>query len=448
MQPQPASWPVRRIAWWALIAITAVLWQGRGLLRDLSPPADALVDFYQEWASARNFLSGEPIYEPQRESSVRYLGAAPATHTHFFLEVNAHPPTAVLLGLPLAGLDYPTAVLVWNFMSLAALGAGIWIIARQLGFPASRWMVLPAIALLLLCWPLRSHLQQGQLAMVLLLLIAGAWAADRSGQEGLAGILLGIAAAVKLFPALLFLHFLCRRQWRVVGAGLACLAVLTAATLMLLGPAAYASYLSDVPPAVAEWRSAWNNASLPGLWSKLFEPGTKGNGVVAWVHNPPLACGLIVVSCAAVIVLLARLAHRAWTRAECDRAFGAAVAGALLVTPVTWEHGFLLLLLPLAVFWAAAPLGSRQRRLLVLLAVILMVINPASFYQLWRIGNFQAGTRVFCSTPQVLVVLSVQCYALLAFFGMAVRQGMATQPATVAGPVILRMELRQRQAAA
>src|SRR5260370_36865321 len=90
MQPQPASWPVRRIAWWALIAVAAVLWQGRGLLQDLRPPGDAVVDFYQEWASARNFRSGDPIYEPQRESSQRYLGATPATQNHFFLEVNAH----------------------------------------------------------------------------------------------------------------------------------------------------------------------------------------------------------------------------------------------------------------------------------------------------------------------------------------------------------------------
>src|SRR5713226_4462575 len=104
MQPQPASWPVRRIAWWALIAVLAVAWQGHGLLRDLRPPDDAVVDFFQEWASARNFLSGDPIYEPQRASSLRYLGVNPPAQTHFFLEVNAHPPTAVLFGLPLAGL--------------------------------------------------------------------------------------------------------------------------------------------------------------------------------------------------------------------------------------------------------------------------------------------------------------------------------------------------------
>src|SRR5262249_26275436 len=157
MQPQPASWPVRRIAWWALIALTATAWQGRGLLHDLRPADDAIVDFFQEWASARNFLTGEPIYEPLRASGLRYLGRTPTDQPHFMLEINAHPPSAVLLALPLAGLDYPVAVLVWNLISLAAFGGAIWIIAWQLGLQADRRLILPTVALLMLCWPLRSH---------------------------------------------------------------------------------------------------------------------------------------------------------------------------------------------------------------------------------------------------------------------------------------------------
>src|SRR5262249_34367825 len=159
-----------------------------------------------------------------------------------------HPPTAVLLGLPFTSLDYPQAVLAWNLLSLAALAASIWMIARALDLRVSGWVTLPAIVLLMLGWPLRSHLQQGQLAAVLLLLITGAWLGERSGREGLAGVLLGTAAALKIFPAFLFLHYGFRRQWRVVAAGAVWLSLLTAATLLVLGPASYATYLNDVPP--------------------------------------------------------------------------------------------------------------------------------------------------------------------------------------------------------
>lgn len=265
MQPQTASWPVRRIAWWALAAAVAVAWQGRGLLGDMKPPGNVVVDFYQEWASARNLFSGAPVYESQRASSQRYLGCAPEGDAHFFLEVNAHPPTAVLLGLPLARLDYPTAVLVWNLFSLLALAGSIWLVIRQLDLRPSPWTVLPAVVFSMLCWPLRSHLAQGQLVTVLLLLVSGAWAANRSGREILAGALLGVATILKLSPALLVLHFVFLRRWRAVAAGLACVVVLTVGTVAVLGSAAYGTYFHDVPPTVAEWRSAWNNASLPGL---------------------------------------------------------------------------------------------------------------------------------------------------------------------------------------
>jgi hypothetical protein len=447
MQPQPATWPGWRIAWWALAAAIAFAWQGRSLLHDMKPPGHVVVDFFQEWASARNFLTGHPIYEPQRASCMRYLGCAPDGDAHFFLEINAHPPTTVLLGLPLAQLDYPAAVFAWNLFSLAALAASAWLVIRQLDLQLNAWMILPAVVLLLLCWPLRSHLAQGQLATVLLLLVSGAWAADRSGREILAGTLLGAAAVLKLFPALLFLYFIFRHRWRAVAAGMACCAVLLAATAAVLGPAAYATYLREVPPFVTEWRSAWNNASLPGLWSKLFEPGTKGNGIVPLVYNPALAHVLVVVSCSAVLFLVARATRQAQSLAERDGAFAAAVAAALLVTPVTWEHGFLLLLLPFAIFWAGSIAGSPRRLFLILLAFVLMILNPATFYRLWLFGDSPAGKRVFCSAAQVIVILSVQCYALLSLFVIAVRCSAARAPAVAGQPAILAARGSQRRAA-
>jgi hypothetical protein len=445
MLAQPASWPVRRFAWWALAAVIAVLWQGRGLLRDLRPPSDIVVDFYQEWASARNLLRGESIYEPQRASAVRYLGCTPRGEAPFFIEVNAHPPTAVLLGLPLAGLPYPDAVLVWNLISLAALLSALWLIGHELGLSVRPWTALAGIVLLIMSWPVRSHFQQGQLAMLLLLLVTVAWIAERSGRAGLAGLFLGTATALKIFPALLFLPFIFRRQWRVVGAGLVCIGLLTVATMAVLGPGAYLAYFHEVPPIVAEWRSAWNNASLPGFWCKLFEPGGKGSGVIPLVSSPLLARGFIVASCATVIALLGRHAMRAQTRIQCDQSFAATVVGMLLLTPVTWEHSFLLLLLPMAIFWADSPAASMQRRVLVVLSVVLLV-NPAIFYPFCRIEGLSPTSRVFCSAPQVLVVLSVQCYALVSLLATVLWHGRAAREA-IARPPAPPVEYAKRRAA-
>jgi hypothetical protein len=106
----------------------------------------------------------------------------------------------------------------------------------------------------------------------------------------------------------------------------------------------------------------------------------------------------------------------------------------LLLAPVTWEHSFVLLILPVAIFWADSPAGSRQRRLLVLLSLVLL-INPALFYPLCRTEGPPAGSRVFCSAPQVLVVLSLQCYALCSLFAVALWHGKAAQAAAGASTV-------------
>jgi hypothetical protein len=50
--------------------------------------------------------------------------------------------------------------------------------------------------LVLLYSPFRQQFSQGQLNAVLLLLITGAWAAERSARPGLAGVLLAVATAV------------------------------------------------------------------------------------------------------------------------------------------------------------------------------------------------------------------------------------------------------------
>jgi hypothetical protein len=450
MASSPASWPARRIAFWALLAALAVAWQGHAFLKDFRPPRRVVVDFFQEWASARNWLNGSPVYEPQRASALRYLGKVIERDDPYFVEINAHPPTAMLLGLPFAELSYRGAVLAWNLLSLAALAGSVWLLTRQLGLAWCRWHVLPLVALTMLCWPLRQQFQQGQLSLLLLLLLVGAWAAYRSGRERLAGVLLGIAAVLKIFPAFVFLYFLFRRRWRVVAAGAGCALVLTLMTAAVLGPQVYAAYFHEVPALAGEWRAAWNNTSLPGLWSKLFDPGIKSNAVEPLTYNPLLARWLVLLSCAMVITLLAVVVRQAQTRAECDRAFAAVVVGMLLLAPVTWEHSLLLLLLPLAVFWKCWPAASRPHRVLQVLTVVLL-LSPRFYYQMFRVGGDSASGRALASTAQTVLVLSLQTYALLAVFVLIVQAARQRRPVVVkqvpahAGAAVFAMPSGQRQ---
>src|SRR5262249_7253592 len=125
-----SSWSWGSRAAWGVVALLVGLWQGPSFVWSLRHGNGHLCDFVQDWASARNLLEGRPIYEAHEISLARSLGwhPDPANSTfRFFLEVNAHPPTAVLLALPLAALDYLDAVLAWNLISLAALALSLWL---------------------------------------------------------------------------------------------------------------------------------------------------------------------------------------------------------------------------------------------------------------------------------------------------------------------------------
>src|SRR5262249_28051757 len=151
------------------------------------------------------------------------------------------------------------------------------------------WAIFPLFVLLTstFCNPFQQHLNQGQINLVLLPLLVGTWAADRSGKPLWAGAFLGLATALKLFPGLLFVYYLLRRQWKVVlSGGLSFLAV-TGVTVAVLGLETYQDYVTKVLPAVSAFRDWWPNLSLPGFWSKLFE-GQSGH-VITVVHSPAVA---------------------------------------------------------------------------------------------------------------------------------------------------------------
>ncbi len=263
----------------------AVAWSrlGREYLAMFRPSVQASPDFYQDWASARNYLSGLPVYSPHAVTMPLYL-RRPQEDWEKDISHNAHPPTSVLLALPLTGLELPDAVLAWNIFTVGAFLASLAIVAA--GLPELKTLFLPVGVLLPFCLPVYGNIQQGQLTFVLVLLITSAWALDRSGRPGAAGLLVGTAAAVKLFPAYLVVYFAARGRWRGVFSAAAAFGALTLATVAILGWAAYRDYWQVVLPTLAKFRSYAFNLSFFGFWHKLFDPASERGWITPIWYSP------------------------------------------------------------------------------------------------------------------------------------------------------------------
>lgn len=172
---------------WASLAFWTCVLQLQPFLSAFAGSPEIMPDYFQDWASARNRLHGLPIYTRHDQSMPLYLGEL-STMRRPLVQVNAHPPSSVLLGIPLANVEFHTALVVWNTVSLLMLLASIAIVARELGASPTWWSLGPFVTLFITCGPVREELRMGQLGLFLALLITNAWAAERNGKDWLAGI--------------------------------------------------------------------------------------------------------------------------------------------------------------------------------------------------------------------------------------------------------------------
>src|SRR5262249_48143362 len=209
----------------------------------------------------------------------------------------------------------------------------------------------------------------------------------------------------KLFPGFLLAYYALRGRWRVVLGGIAAILLATGLTVMVLGLDAYQAYFREVVPHVATYRDWWVNASLQGLWSKLFEASS--GHVVPLARNAGLYRGALLLSDVLVVAIVFLASRRARSRAEHDLTFGLAVIAMLLVSPMVWDHALVLLLAPLAL------LAMRFRRLgnwrwLYLACVTLIWLSPKLVYDHTIGGPGEYRGQV--ATPlQVVSVLLYQC---------------------------------------
>jgi hypothetical protein len=387
---------------WSLLAPT---WKAA-----MRPAPDQIIDYYQDWGSARNYWTNLPVYTQHTTSIPRHL--ALLSNPVRSIEYNAHPPTSVLLGLPLGCLAYPDAVFLWNVISLAALAASLTILAIGLAVP---WKIfLPTLALLPLCLPVLGNLQMGQLTLVLTAIVTAIWFLDRSGRIYSPGILLGCATAIKLFPAYLLVYYAARRQFQLVFTAICTVLVLTVATTLILGTDTYRDYMAIVLPRLRTFQGFGYNLSVAGFWHKLFDPHAE---ITLTTHLRPsltLAhCGTIV-SDLVLTLIVASLAYRAKTLAQRDLAFSAAVTAMLLASPVAWDITLLLLLVPIAVIARTTYRPSWVP--IALTFVVTAIWLPQPLLTLITTGG---GRINVTSLAFVLGAASVKFYALLAVFSLA-----------------------------
>jgi len=273
-------------------------------------------------------------------------GAAVLRHTPIYdLVVNdrmrfTYSPFAAILFTPTALVDMKIAVTLWTLISILALEAVIWLLIRLTDVKRRRrratQTVLAVIAILPL-YPVALTLWNGQIGIILLLLIIADLTCSKEKWRGLGT---GIAAGIKLTPLIFIPYLLITRRFRA--ALVTALSFLGTVVLgFLLLPADSGTYWGGAfvdPQRVASPDTYIFNHSLRGMLF-LLVPGY-WNSVPVW-----LALGAVFGA--------GGLAVAAWTARRKGELAGitACAIVALLVSPVSWPHHWVWCI-PLLALWA------------------------------------------------------------------------------------------------
>jgi alpha-1,2-mannosyltransferase len=313
-------------------------------------------------AGATALVRGEEVYSAQTLSAAPWWRPLPFTY----------PPAAALLFTPLVLLPMEVCWGLLNALSVLALGVAVKLSLDAVRDDTSgrpRWLPHAALTVLLVALmfalePVWHTFYLGQINLILMamvlvdVLVLGTGPGRRWG-----GVLIGVAAAVKLTPLIFVVHLLLTGRVAQAGRALATFAGLQLLMFALSPSNATAYWTKAVTDPERIGTTHWiSNQSLNGLVRRVSE-GASWSTVVA------LGIGAVL---AVPAVILVRRLHRAGRALEALLVSGFL---ALLLSPVSWSHHWVWAV-PLITVLAARTHWWRAGALFVVFASCVVLFVP------------------------------------------------------------------------
>ncbi len=237
-----------------------------------------------------------------------------------------YPPIAAVLLSPLTFVPFAVATVGITLASIVMLAVVLAVFLRALGLPRRQlwWGLGVVMPVALFVEPVQANLSFGQVNIALMLLVTVDCLLPRTRWPR--GLLIGIAAATKLTPAVFVIFFLVRRDLRSARNAIVSFVATTAVGFLLA------------------WRSSveyWTGTVFDS--GRIGGVGYVGNqslqSVLARVglHGAP-ATGAWIVLSVIVVALVVRGMTRACDAGQLAPALVLNAFGVLLISPISWTH--------------------------------------------------------------------------------------------------------------
>ena len=179
------------------------------------------------------------------------------------------PPATVFVMIPFAWLPPLSALQLWTVFNLGVLGAIIYLLSKI----TSRDVVWCATLVFASGHALINNFRFGQFYIVLLLCCVVIYRGIQTNRHFAAGVLLGLGAVIKYFPALYFLSLVAKRQWQTIVWGICTVAALMGTAWMVVGTEANLHWISNllIHHAQGDVAGQSSNSALFESWNSLLK---------------------------------------------------------------------------------------------------------------------------------------------------------------------------------
>ena len=365
----------RALVWLACVlggaAIHLYLWQ-------VTEPPDLFSDYYKAYYPAAELLWEQGL-------SVAW----PLTEVTAGGFVNV--PIIAWLFVPLIPLGEHESG--WAYLGIgAAATLAAWVLLSRMARPQTR-IAAPLLFLGLVNGPMVNSLREGNTTHIILLMLVLALLLWRAGWEYTMGLVLGTCAVIKL-PLLLFgAYFFLRGRWRIVAGGSTAVATAALLSLTTYGlDANIAWYTDSVAPFLGGVIPAFNVQSIDGFLLRLWTGAAQLRDWEPMALEPAHRLARLVVFALTygTAIWLGWRANRSEPMPSATGRlsvrdvleYALVINLAILTSPISWTHYYLLLLLPWGLYQGGVlPLpDDRTTRGLMwssLLLTSLPVLDPA-----------------------------------------------------------------------
>ena len=332
-------------------------------------PSDGFASYYTAGRLLRDGQAGARWYDD------RWFGDQVADVVPGVKDIyRPNPPTTAFIMFPLSWTSYAAARTLWITSILAMVAVCLFLVLRETEL---RGPLAPLFAgAVLASQPLAANVRQGQVYVLLWTLTILMWIGIRRRQNGMAGISLGALLVLKTAGVLLPVLLLSRRHVRAIAWSGATIAAPFLISLVWMGSGIWKAYVVQLFGLRREPDlSVTAYQTVTSLFLHLLVYDSR------WNPNPMFAAPtvarwsvLFVALGMTALTILVTLRAR-----DDDVAFATLLTLTIMLSPVSLDYHYILLLLPFAIVMKRLQSSRNPGAWLIFIASALLVLSDLPY---------------------------------------------------------------------